>query len=352
MTLTRSSAERDIGAVERQAFETLASAASRDALESLRVRYLGKKAKLTALLRAMKDLPAEDRPAIGAFVNQAKERVERALEEKLAAVRAEEEAAALAASRVDVTLPGRRRTIGRLSPLTQVRREVTEIFRSMGFSVEEGPEVETEYYNFDALNFPPDHPSRDAQDTLLVDGGYLLRTHTSPVQIRTMERQKPPVRMICPGWVYRADTLDASHSPMFSQVEGLLVDEGVSLGDLFGILNAFAQRFFGERTKTRYRPSFFPFTEPSAEVDVSCMICAGTGKTEAGTCRVCKGTGWKEILGCGMVDPNVFKAVGYDSERYTGFAFGMGIERLAMFKFGVDEIRHFFEGDQRFIAQF
>ena len=346
---------RMIEQIQKLKDETLKAldlASTREEVERLRVQILGKKGDLTSILKGLKDVSAEERPRIGARVNEVKDELTSAIDRRLQDILDRTEVLALESGRIDVTLPGRPQLRGHLSPLTLVRREATMIFMSMGFCVEEGPEVEMEYYNFDALNFPPDHPSRDMQDTLFITGKTLLRTHTSPVQIRVMERQKPPVRMICPGWVYRSDNLDVSHSPMFSQVEGLLVDRRVTMGELFGVLNEFARRFFGPSVKTRFRPSFFPFTEPSAEVDVTCIICGGRGEIGGSTCRVCKGTGWKEILGCGMVDPNVFKAVGYDPEVYTGFAFGMGIERLAMFKYGVDEMRHFFEGDMRFISQF
>lgn len=322
------------------------------ALDALRVQYLGKKGELTALQKGVRDVPPEERPKFGAAINDARAKIEERLDASLAVFRDAEKRRMLEAARVDITLPGRRRPRGHLSPLTQVYDEVVGIFRGMGFSVEDGPEVEDDYHNFTALNFPPDHPARDMQQTLFVGDDLLLRTHTSPVQIRVMESSRPPIRMICPGWVYRSDTLDASHSPMFSQVEGLLVDRRVTLGDLFGVLDEFVHRFFGKNFRTRFRPSFFPFTEPSAEMDVTCIICNGTGQGPQGSCRVCKGTGWKEILGSGLVDPNVFANVGYDPEEWTGFAFGMGVERLAMFKYGVDEIRHFFEGDLRFVSQF
>ncbi len=344
--------DEKIRLMEESAQADLDAVASDDDLGKYRSRWLGKKGEITGLMKGMKDLSPEDRPAFGAKINAFKDRIESAVETRRTAFEVQERLKRIRAEAVDVSLPGRAPARGRLSPLTLVLREATRVFESMGFAVKDGPEIETEYYNFDALNFPSDHPARDMQDTLFVRDGVVLRTHTSPVQVRTMLRQQPPVRMICPGWVYRSDTLDASHSPMFSQVEGLLVDRGVSFGDLFGVLNEFVTRFFGPSMKTRYRPSFFPFTEPSAEMDVTCIICNGTGHLHDAPCRVCKGTGWKEILGCGMVDPNVFANVGYDPEIYTGFAFGMGIERLAMFKFGVDEIRHFFEGDLRFITQF
>ncbi len=344
--------QKQIENVESAAREALDKVENNDQLRDFHVRFLGKKGQITALLKGMRDLSAEDRPKFGALVNDVKKKITQAVEELEERFEVERRRQLVDSSRLDVTLPGRARPRGHLSPLSLVYREATGIFERMGFAVESGPEVESEYYNFEALNFPPDHPARDMQDTLFVTDNICLRTHTSPVQIRVMEKSPPPIRMICPGWVFRADTLDASHSPMFSQIEGLVVDEHITLGDLFGVLGEFVRRFFGHEIKTRFRPSFFPFTEPSQEVDVTCIICGGTGKIGSAPCRVCKGTGWKEILGCGMVDPNVFKAVGYDPEKYTGFAFGMGIERIAMFKYGVDEIRHFFEGDLRFITQF
>ncbi|MCC6160492.1 MAG: phenylalanine--tRNA ligase subunit alpha [Deltaproteobacteria bacterium] len=343
------------GEIERMteaALSAIEAAGDLAALDALRVQYLGKKGELTALQKGVRDVPADERPKFGAAINDARARIEERLDARLAVFREAEKRRALEGARVDITLPGRRRPRGHLSPLTQVYDEVVGIFRGMGFSVEDGPEVEDDYHNFTALNFPPDHPARDMQQTLFVGDDLLLRTHTSPVQIRVMETSRPPIRMICPGWVYRSDTLDASHSPMFSQVEGLLVDRRVTMGDLFGVLDEFVHRFFGKNFRTRFRPSFFPFTEPSAEMDVTCIICNGTGQGPQGSCRVCKGTGWKEILGSGLVDPNVFLNVGYDPEEWTGLAFGMGVERLAMFKYGVDEIRHFFEGDLRFVSQF
>ncbi len=343
---------KPIEIVETQALEALKAVNSAEELRDFKVRFLGKKGNITALLKGMRDLSPEDRPRFGALVNGVKKKIEDAVDKQSAIFETEQEQRLIDSSRLDVTLPGRTRPRGHLSPLSLVYREAIGIFERMGFAIESGPEVETDYYNFEALNFPPDHPARDMQDTLFVSDNICLRTHTSPVQVRVMEKTTPPIRMICPGWVFRADTLDASHSPMFSQIEGLLVDRRVTLGDLFGVLDEFVRRFFGQKVKTRYRPSFFPFTEPSQEVDITCIICGGTGRIGGSTCRVCKGTGWKEILGCGMVDPNVFEAVGYDPEQYTGFAFGMGIERIAMFKYGIDEIRHFFEGDLRFVKQF
>ncbi|MBI3080052.1 MAG: phenylalanine--tRNA ligase subunit alpha [candidate division NC10 bacterium] len=316
----------------------------RDALEDLRVRYLGRRGSLTAILRGLGDLPPEARPVVGQRANAVKAAIEGALEARRLALRAAARVG-LAADRLDSTLPGRPPMLGGLHPLTATLEDILEIFASLGFAVAEGPEVELDYYNFEALNIPKDHPARDMQDTFYITDEVLLRTHTSPVQVRVMEAQPPPVRVVVPGKVYRRDA-DVTHSPMFHQVEGLLVDEGVTFADLKGTLTAFVRLFFGEATRLRFRPSFFPFTEPSAEVDISCVICRGAG------CRVCSQGGWLEILGAGMVDPEVFRFVGYDSERFTGFAFGMGVERIAMLRYGIDDIRLFFENDLRFLEQF
>jgi phenylalanyl-tRNA synthetase alpha chain len=315
------------------------------AVEQVRVRYLGKKGALTDLLRGLPGLPAAERPAVGREANRAKTELEEALGRRLATVAEAERRGRLAAERVDLSLPGRRTVPGLVHPLTRVLDEIVEVFVGLGFQVAEGPEVELDYYNFEALNIPKDHPARDMQDTFYVGGEVLLRTHTSPVQVRTMERRRPPVRIICPGKVYRRDA-DITHSPMFTQVEGLAVDRGITMGDLKGTLELFARELFGEGSRIRFRPSFFPFTEPSAEVDVLCFLCRGEG------CRVCKASGWLEILGCGMVHPRILERVGYDPETYTGWAFGMGVERVAMLKYGVDDIRLFFENDLRFLAQF
>ena len=338
-----------------EAIKAFSVAENGEQLEQLRIEFLGKKGRITLLSRGLKDVLPEDRPTVGKSINQAKGEVQKAFEkaqENLSATKAGGSKSKSDDRDIDVTLPGRKRILGSIHPINQVWREMEQIFIGMGFTIEEGPEIETEWYNFDALNFPKEHPARDLQDTLFVHGGLVMRTHTSPVQIRVMERQKPPVQMICPGWVYRNETIDATHSPMFSQIEGLMVDEDITFGDLKGVLNGFVKQFYGEKFKTRFRPHFFPFTEPSAEMDISCFVCNGKGEIDGQTCRVCKGTGWKEILGAGMVDVNVYKAVGYDPEKYTGFAFGMGIERIAMFRYGIDEIRHFFEGDLRFLRQF
>jgi len=314
-------------------------------LEQVRVRYLGKKGLLTQLLRSIPSLPPAERPVVGREANAAKAEIEAELGRRLGAVARAERRARLAADRVDLSLPGRRVVPGSLHPLTRVLDQIIDVFVGLGFTIAEGPEVESDYYNFEALNIPKDHPARDMQDTFYIEEEILLRTHTSPVQIRTMTRQKPPVRIICPGKVYRRDA-DITHSPMFTQVEGLAVDRDISMGDLKGTLELFARELFGPDSRIRFRPSFFPFTEPSAEVDVLCFMCKGGG------CRVCKASGWLEILGSGMVHPRVLKTVGYDPEEVTGWAFGMGVERVAMLKYGIDDIRLFFENDLRFLAQF
>ena len=328
-----------------RALAAIAGARSTSALEQVRVRVLGRSGELTALLRGLGKVPEAERPRVGQEANRAKERVEEALAVRLDALKSEERRQALAARHVDLSLPGRATAPGAVHPLTQVLDEIIRIFEGLGFSVAEGPEVETDYYNFAALNFPDDHPARDMQDTFHLSVDTLLRTHTSPVQIRAMKAQPPPVRIICPGKTYRRDA-DITHSPMFHQVEGLAVDRDVSMADLKGTLELFAREMFGPRSKIRFRPSFFPFTEPSAEVDVLCFACGGGG------CRVCKQSGWLEILGSGMVHPQVLRNVGYDPEEVTGWAFGMGIERVAMLKYGVDDIRLFFENDLRFLHQF
>jgi phenylalanyl-tRNA synthetase alpha chain len=334
-----------IHALLAEAREEIRGVTRRADLEQIRVRYLGKRGRLTEILRSMPDLPAAERPAVGRAANAARDELESTLAERLRAVEGAERHARLADERIDLTLPGRRLLPGRLHPLTQVLDEIIDVFVGLGFAVAEGPEVETDYYNFEALNIPKDHPARDMQDTFYVEDEILLRTHTSPVQIRTMARQPPPVRIICPGRVYRRDA-DITHSPMFTQVEGLAVDRDISMGDLKGTLELFARELFGPDSRIRFRPSFFPFTEPSAEVDVLCFLCKGGG------CRVCKASGWLEILGSGMVHPRVLRNVGYDPEEVTGWAFGMGVERVAMLKYGVDDIRLFFENDLRFLAQF
>jgi phenylalanyl-tRNA synthetase alpha chain len=317
-------------------------------LEAVEHRYLGKKGELTALLRQTGTLPEGQRPAFGAKANEIKQRIQANLDKEKTRLESQAMAQSLEKDRIDVTLPGRPgQAIGRLHPLSRMTQEICGIFRRLGFSIETGPELEDSFHNFDALNFPPEHPSRDSQDSYFV-GDLLLRTHTSPVQVHVMQRQKPPFRILAPGRVFRRDATDATHSPQFHQVEGLVVDAfgKVRFSDLKGTLEYFGQQMFGKRLGIRLRPSFFPFTEPSVEVDVQCFRCLGKG------CGLCKQTGWIEIMGAGMVDPNVFKAVGYDPEAYAGFAFGMGVERIAMLKYGIDDIRLFYENDLRFLEQF
>lgn len=332
--------------VVEEALKVIAAASSAEAVEEARIRYLGKKGVLTQVLRGMGSLSAAERPVVGKLANESKERLEQALAAKSAFLKQEEKAARLAAERIDVTLPGVLPRLGGMHPLTRVRTEIEGIFLGLGYQIVEGPEVELEYYNFEALNFPKDHPARDMQDTFFITDEVLLRTHTSPVQVRTFEKTAPgvPVRIIAPGKVYREDD-DATHSPMFNQVEGFAVGTRITLGDLKGTLVHFVREMFGER-RMRFRPSFFPFTEPSAEVDISCVICGGDG------CRVCSHTGWLEILGAGMIHPRVLEVAGYDAEKVSGFAFGMGIERVAMLKYGIDNIRLFFDNDLRFLNQF
>jgi phenylalanyl-tRNA synthetase alpha chain len=332
-----------VKSLESIALQNIRHARTPEELELLRVKHLGRKGDLTAVLRGLGKLDPEERRNVGQEANRAKEALEAALDQARLALKAAARRAA--ATTVDVTLPGRRLPRGRLHPLNRIMAEVCDIFLHLGFEVVEGPEVELDWYNFEALNLPPDHPARDMQDTFYFNDKVLLRTHTSPMQIRTMEQRQPPVRIIAPGKVYRRDS-DITHSPMFHQVEGLLVDKGVTFADLKGVLTAFVHQMFGPEVGVRFRPSYFPFTEPSAEVDIECVMCGGHG------CRVCKATGWLEVLGSGMVHPAVFEAVGYDSETYTGFAFGLGIERIAMLKYGVDDIRLFFDNDLRFLRQF
>jgi len=324
--------------------------ATEEEIRLAQARYLGKKGKVSDLMKALGKLPPAERPAVGEAANRAKSGIERAVGERLSAL-AEASLSADLARVVDVTLPPRGAALGTLHPLTLVRREIEEIFLGLGFAVRTGPWVESEWNNFDALNTPPDHPARDMQDTFFVEGGRILRSHTSPVQIRTMLAGPPPIRIVAPGNVFRRDD-DATHTPMFPQMEGLYVDKDVSFADLKGTLLHFVHRFFGPNLGIRLRPSYFPFTEPSAEVDAACYLCSGNGQIEGRACRLCKGSGWIEIGGSGMVHPNVFRAVGYDPEAVTGFAFGMGLSRMAMLKYEVDDLRSFYEHDARFLAQF
>lgn len=329
----RDKAEEELGAID-----------SPEELEAFRIKYLGRKGLLSRLLARIPSLPVEERPETGRLLNELKRKITARYEEVKKKL-TEKEPSRVTKPVQDITLPGKRPPLGHRHPLVQTISDIKEIFERMGFQVAFGPEVELEYYNFEALNIPPDHPSRDDLDTFYLSDDVLLRSQTSTVQIRVMEREKPPIRVIAPGKVFRPDTVDARHSFMFHQIEGLMVEEGVTFGHLKGVLTLFAQAYFGPDTKMRFRPSFFPFTEPSAEVEISCTLCKGRG------CSAC-GSGWMEILGAGMVHPNVFKAVGYDEERYTGFAFGMGVERIAMLKYGIDDIRLFFENDMRFLSQF
>ncbi|RII31716.1 MAG: phenylalanine--tRNA ligase subunit alpha [Geobacter sp.] len=331
--------------LKRDALQAIGEATGEDGLQDIRVKFLGRKGQLTALMKGLGGLAPDERPVVGQLVNSVRDEIETSLEAALLSAREQATIERLKSERIDVTLPGRRDICGTKHPITLVTEEVCDIFASLGFSVAEGPEIEHDWYNFEALNFPPEHPARDMQDTFFVDNNLLLRTHTSPVQIRTMLKQRPPVRIIAPGTVYRCDS-DATHSPMFHQIEGLMVDKGVTFGDLKGILTIFTNQLFGQKTGVRLRPSFFPFTEPSAEVDIACVICNGKG------CRVCKNSGWLEILGAGMVDPEVYRHVNYDAEDISGFAFGMGIERIAMLKYGIGDMRLLFENDVRFLRQF
>mgnify|MGYP000085349685 CR=1 FL=1 len=314
-------------------------------LSNLRVKYLGRKGIITDRLKSLSALPHEERPLQGKKINEIKQFIETELDLQESRLKQEELKKQLLSESLDITLNGKFIPFGKEHPINKVLSEVTDIFVKMGFSVEEGPEVELDYYNFEALNIPKDHPARDMQDTFYISDDIVLRTHTSPVQVRVMEKRKPPVRFIAPGKVYRCDA-DITHTPMFHQVEGFMVDRGITFSNLKGVLEAFLHRMFGADTPVRFRPSFFPFTEPSAEVDIGCILCGGAG------CRVCKGSGWLEILGAGMVNPKVFEHVGYDPEEYSGFAFGMGVERIAMLKYSIDDIRMFYENDIRFLRQF
>ena len=336
----------DLEKIRLEAESEIKAAGDAKALDEVRVRYLGKKGIITIELKSIGKLPKEERPAAGEKINEVKTTIENDIGIMLKSIQDREMQERLKKEYVDITAPGRRPGLGHLHPLTIVREEISEIFTGLGFCIAEGPEIEYDYYNFEALNIPKDHPARDLQDTFYINDNIELRPHTSPVQVRTMEKQQPPIRIIVPGRVYRADDIDATHSPVFHQVEGLVVDKGVTMGDLKGVLSLFARQLFGEETKTKFRPHYFPFTEPSAEMDVTCMSCKGKG------CRVCKGTGWIEVLGSGMVHPKVLKMSGIDPDVYSGFAFGLGLDRIAMLKYGIDDLRLFFENDMRFIKQF
>lgn len=333
-------------ALRSEAMNDIAAVQDEQTLDAWRVKYLGKKGALTEILRGMGALPAEERPKMGQLVNEVRAAFEQAFAKKSDAMKNAAKNARLAAETVDVTMPGKTNKGGSLHPLNQTLADMIDIFQSMGFDVVDGPEIETDHYNFEALNVPADHPARDMQDTFYLADNLLLRTQTSAAQIRTMETRKPPIRIICPGRVYRADEVDATHSPVFHQVEGLVVDKGITMCDLKGVLEQFAHEIYGKDTKVRFRPSFFPFTEPSVEVDVSCPECGGKG------CRVCKGEGWIEILGAGMVHPRVLSGCGIDPEEYSGFAFGIGLDRLTTTRYKISDIRLLFENDLRFLQQF
>ncbi len=332
--------------IKTEAAAAIEAAADLKALDDIRVKYLGKKGEITAVLRGMGALSAEERPIVGALANTVREEIETLLSSKNEALAAKAMEEKMAAEKIDVTISAKRAVQGKLHPLSQVLSEIKDIFIGMGFSIADGPDVELDYYNFEALNIPKNHPARDTQDTFYINDNVVLRTQTSPVQVRVMEKQKPPIRVIAPGRVYRSDAVDATHSPLFHQIEGLVVDKGITMGDLKGTLETFVKALYGEDAKVRFRPHHFPFTEPSAEVDVSCFVCGGEG------CRVCKGEGWIEILGAGMVHPKVLSGCGIDPEEYSGFAFGLGLERIAMRRYDIDDLRLFFENDLKFLKQF
>ena len=336
----------ELEAIAKQALEELKGAQDLKVLDAVRVKYLGKKGELTAILKQMGKLTAEERPVIGQLANQVRADIEQMLEQTKTDLEAKALDIRLAGETLDVTLPGQKKPLGKKHPLTIVLDELKEIVVGMGFEIATGPEVELDYYNFEALNIPKDHPSRDTQDTFYISDNVLLRTQTSPMQIRTMEKKKPPIRIIAPGHVYRSDAVDATHSPLFHQVEGLVVDKGITMADLKGTLEVFVKRLYGDSTVVRFRPHHFPFTEPSAELDVQCFHCHGEG------CSLCKGEGWIEILGCGMVHPQVLLNCGIDPEEYSGFAFGLGLERMVMMRYGIDDLRLFYDNDVRFLKQF
>jgi phenylalanyl-tRNA synthetase alpha chain len=336
----------ELDELKRKFVSELKQIGDSEALEALRIKYMGKKGLVTSLLKGMGNLPAEERPAAGQAINRLKEELAALLDNEERRIKAAERQRRLETETIDVTMPGKRPVIGGRHPLSIVRRQIEDIFIGMGFEIADGPEVEYDYYNFEALNIPKDHPSRDLQDTFYITDNIVLRTQTSPVQIRVMESHRPPIRIIAPGRVYRADEVDATHSPIFHQMEGLVVDHGITMGDLKGVLDVFAKALYGEDTKTKFRPHYFPFTEPSAEVDVTCAWCHGQG------CRICGYSGWIEVLGAGMVHPNVLRTVGINPDEYSGFAFGLGLDRLTMLKYGIDDMRLLFENDYRFLKQF
>jgi len=332
--------------IKEEALLNLENAETLDALEEIRIKYLGKKGELTGVLKGMGALTPEERPVIGALANEVREILDSEIDKKKSDLTKKQTEERLKKEVIDVTMPGKKVKSGNLHPLTKVMNEIKDIAIGLGFEIAEGPEVELDYYNFEALNIPKNHPARDTQDTFYINENTVLRTQTSPIQVRVMENKKPPIRIIAPGRVYRSDAVDATHSPVFHQIEGLVVDKGITMADLKGTLDSFMKALYGKDTKVRFRPHHFPFTEPSAEMDISCYVCGGKG------CRVCKGEGWIEILGCGMVHPKVLKNCGIDPEVYSGFAFGLGLERVAMGRYDIDDLRLFFENDTRFLKQF
>jgi len=332
--------------IKEVALKDLKAAANGPELEAIRVRYLGKKGELTSILRGMGGLSEEERPSIGKLVNEVRESVEGFITKATEKIKRNEKESNLKSEKIDISMPGKSQIKGKRHPIDLTQDLIKDIFISMGFTIEEGPEIELDYYNFEALNIPKNHPARGEQDTFYINENIVLRTQTSPVQIRTMEKQKPPIKMISPGKVYRSDAVDATHSPIFYQIEGLVIDKGVTFSDLKGTLEMFSKKLYGDNVKTKFRPHHFPFTEPSAEMDASCFACGGTG------CKVCKGSGWIELLGCGMVHPQVLRNCGIDPEVYSGFAFGFGLDRMVMMKYGIDDIRLLYESDMRFLNQF
>ena len=332
--------------IKELASKELKSVKDKADIESLRVKYLGKKGELTSILRGMGSVSAEERPIVGKLANEIRAKIESEIEVISNDIKAKEKKEKLQNEVIDISLPGKKRVLGKRHPLESTLKQIEDIFVSMGFTIEEGPEVELDYYNFEALNIPKDHPARSEQDTFYINDNIVLRTQTSPVQIRVMEKQEPPIKMISPGKVFRSDAVDATHSPIFYQMEGLVIDKGITFADLKGTLELFVKKMFGENVETKFRPHHFPFTAPSAEMDASCFVCGGKG------CKVCKGSGWMEILGCGMVHPQVIKNCGLDPEVYSGFAFGFGIDRMVMLNYGIDDIRALYESDMRFLKQF
>ncbi|QGU94968.1 phenylalanine--tRNA ligase subunit alpha [Clostridium bovifaecis] len=332
--------------IKNIALDELQKISSKSELENIRVKYLGKKGELTQILRGMGQLSAEERPIIGKLANEVRESIENLIDSTSNNIKNKEKEARLKSEIIDISMPGKKQIVGKKNPLQLTLESITDIFISMGFSIEEGPEVEKDYYNFEALNIPKNHPARGEQDTFYINENVVLRTQTSPIQVRTMENQKPPIKMIAPGKVYRSDAVDATHSPIFYQIEGLVVDKGITFADLKGTLELFTKKMFGEKMQTKFRPHHFPFTEPSAEMDATCFVCGGSG------CNVCKNSGWIELLGCGMVHPDVLRNCGIDPEVYSGFAFGFGLDRMVMQKYELDDIRLLYESDMRFLNQF